>query len=299
MILTSQTSTILRMSMQIGFGIASLALSQASTAYADDSKPDKSGYTLFNPTPDSAQRDFSTDRPTKSFVPTTIDAGHVMLEVEAFNFTTQKLAGVSTQTYVGPNPTARIGLTNNVEFQLNFTPFVFQHAYDSNIGMSSNGSGVSDVFARAKINLWGNEGGRTALAIIPYVKFGTSPTSVGGNQATEGGIIVPYSVSLPNKLTLLINGEWDQLKNMNDGNYHSQYASTVNLSGSIAKDVTLYGEIATQINVDPAHTSHRYTFDTALTWAAEKNLQFDIGANIGLNKEAPALQIYTGISRRF
>ena len=37
--------------------------------------PDKSEYTLFNPTPKDKMRDFSTDRPTKSNVPYTVDAG--------------------------------------------------------------------------------------------------------------------------------------------------------------------------------------------------------------------------------
>ena len=134
---------------------------------------------------------------------------------------------------------------------------------------------------------------------MPYVKFGTAPLSLGGNQTTEGGIIVPYSISLADSRTLLFNTEVDFLKNGNDGGFHNQYVNAVSLSGPIAKDVTLTGELWSAINVDPFHTVHQYSFDTALAWTAQKNLQLDVGANFGLNRETPALQVYTGITRRF
>ena len=44
-------------------------------AYAA-SAPDKSGYTLFNPTPDDQLRAFCTDRPPTATLPCTVDAGH-------------------------------------------------------------------------------------------------------------------------------------------------------------------------------------------------------------------------------
>jgi hypothetical protein len=44
----------------------------ANTASAQD----KSGYTLFNPTPDDQLRAFCTDRPPTATLPCTVDAGH-------------------------------------------------------------------------------------------------------------------------------------------------------------------------------------------------------------------------------
>ena len=42
-----------------------------------------------------------------------------------------------------------------------------------------------------------------------------------------------------------------------------------------------------------------YTFDTALAWLVKDNLQFDVGANFGLTRESPNLQLYAGIAQRF
>ena len=279
--------------------LVSIATVMATSARADEPKPDKSGYSLFNPTPDSALRDFAADRPAKSYGPTTIDAGRVQLEVEAYNFTHQKVDGIRTQTHVGPNPTARIGLTNNIELQVNYTPFVRQNVRDTIAGTSSSASGPSDFFARAKINLWGNEGGKSAFALIPYIKAGTAPESLGGNRATEGGIIAASSYDLGNSISLTFNSEWDRLKNSADSNFHNQFVSTVGLSGPIAKDLTLTVELWSQTNYDPVQTVRQYSFDTALAWVVKPNLQLDVGANFGLNKETPALQVYTGITRRF
>src|SRR6267378_3308055 len=66
--------------------VAAILLSAAS-ALADETPPkavDKSQYTLFNPTPKENMRDFNTDRPTKSNVPYTVDAGHFQYEGDLF-----------------------------------------------------------------------------------------------------------------------------------------------------------------------------------------------------------------------
>lgn len=293
------TANTLRNVLSLICSIGAVAGYTTTAARADEPKPDKSGYTLFNPTPDSALRDFAADRPAKSYGPTTIDAGRVQLEMELSNYSYQSTDGIRTRTYVGPNPTARVGLTNSVELQLNMAPYVHQHVRDTVADTSTSASGVSDLFARAKINLWGNEGGRTAFAIMPYVKFGTAPESLGGNRTTEYGVIAPLSITLPENRSLVINTEVDFLKNSLDSNFHNQYVNTISLSGPIAKDWTLTGELWSQINVDPARTIRQYSFDTALAWVPRPNFQWDIGANVGLNKDTPALQVYTGITRRF
>jgi hypothetical protein len=48
-------------------GLLALMLSAfAVSALADDAAPDKSDYTLLNPTPDADLRSFNTDRPPKA-----------------------------------------------------------------------------------------------------------------------------------------------------------------------------------------------------------------------------------------
>jgi hypothetical protein len=43
----------------------------------------------------------------------------------------------------------------------------------------------------------------------------------------------------------------------------------------------------------------QYSYDVSLAWQPRPSLQFDIGANIGLNRNTPDVVGYLGISTRF
>jgi hypothetical protein len=154
------------------------------------------------------------------------------------------------------------------------------------------------LFLRAKANLWGNEGGKTAFGISPFVKLGTAPDGI-GNRATEGGIAALYSWEFAKGWQLSLNSEIDYLKNADDNRYHNQYVNIVGVSRELVKDVTLTAELWSQVNVDPSGTVKQYSFDTAIAWNVRPNVQLDLGANFGLNSDTPALQIYAGIAQRF
>jgi hypothetical protein len=286
----------LKLSMTAVIAIGSLA---GAALAAEPNATDKSQYNLFNPTPDKDLRGFAPDRPAKGTGPTTVDAGRIVVEVEAFNYSRQKSDGVQTTTWVGPNPTIKIGLTDRIDFQINWAPFQQAKVHDSAAGTTDKFSGDTDLYLRSKINLWGNEGtGKTAFAIVPFIKLGTAPEGL-GNKSTEGGIIMPYSLNLGNDISLAFTSEIDYLRDSSRHGYHAGYVNSIGLSGPIVKDVTLTGELWSSINRDPGNTIRQYSVDAALAWMARPNLQFDIGVNIGLNSDTPALQLYTGVARRF
>lgn len=62
---------------------------------------------------------------------------------------------------------------------------------------------------------------------------------------------------------------------------------------------TLYGEVWTSHSFDPAGTISQYSLDLALAWLPRPTLQFDVGANIGLNRQTPDIVSYIGVSTRF
>jgi Putative MetA-pathway of phenol degradation len=160
-------------STRLALAVAAICAAIAITsnfASAQSTTVDKNQYSLFDPVPESAMRSFSTDRPTKSNVPYTVDAGHFQYETDLFNFSYMKSGSIQTSTLLAPNPTLKVGLTNNIDFEVNFAPFVNIDMRDSATGLSTRKSGPSDLFLRSKVNLWGNDGGSSAFALIPYVK---------------------------------------------------------------------------------------------------------------------------------
>ena len=70
-------------------------------------KPDKDQYWLVNPVPTDQMRSFSTDRPTKSNVPYTVDAGHFQYETDLVNFTHQVTGAVHADTILVSNPRSK------------------------------------------------------------------------------------------------------------------------------------------------------------------------------------------------
>ena len=262
-----------------------------------DNKPDKNQYWLLNPVPPDQMRSFSTDRPTKSNVPYTVDAGHFQYETDLVNFTHQAVGSVHTNTILTPNPTFKVGVTNNADLEVN-VPFAGVHTFGSSTGPPSTLWGIGDTFVRAKINLWGNDDGSSAAAVIPFVKAPSAPIGI-GNGAVEEGLIAPLALSLPNNLTLLLVPEIDAFKNSVDNGRHGNFIFDVNLSREMIKNVTAYVELWSDYNDDPVVKTTQVSFDTALAWVIFPNVQLDVGANFGLTSATPAVQVYTGLSQRF
>jgi hypothetical protein len=285
-------------------GIAAILIFLAAsgggeTALAQSaSGPDKSQYTLFNPVPDNLMRDFNTDRPPKANVPYTVDAGHFQYETDIVNFADQWTGSARGWTLLAPNPTLKAGLTSNTDIEVNFAPVVGARTQNAATGAYSTAWGIGDLYVRGKVNIWGNDGGNSAGALITYIKAPTAPSGI-GNGATEGGVIAPFAINLPGNFTLLFNPEIDALKDNADGGRHANFINLVTLGHPVVKDVTLYVELWTDYNNDPIRRTTQASFDTAIAWMVRPNLQLDFGADIGLTSATPNLQVFAGISQRF
>ena len=80
--------------------------------------PDKSEYSLLNPTPDDQMRAFTPERPTLALVPFTVDAGHFQYESDLFNYTHTNYLRTGTISYLTADPTVKLGLTNWIDFEV-------------------------------------------------------------------------------------------------------------------------------------------------------------------------------------
>jgi hypothetical protein len=263
------------------------------------SAQDKSQYTLFNPTPTDRMRDFNTDRPTKSNLPYTVDAGHFQYEGDIFFYTYDNTSTPDTNTaaWIFGNPTLKLGVLNNVDVEVNFSAYNNIATTTRSTGVSTTAHGFGDVITRAKINLFGNEGGGPALALMPYGKWPTAPQGV-GNRFVEGGMAVPLAVPLPAGFTTVLMGQLDLLKNPNDNGYHVNFPALINVNRQVVSGVTAYAELYANWSTSP-DVRDIYTLDFAVAWNPRPNFQLDLGIYIGLVPAAAPYQIYAGIAQRF
>ena len=276
-----------------------LALTSLARADNDANVPDKSGYTLLNPTPDDEMRKFTPDRPAKGFSVRTIDAGHFEVEMDTINYTYSKYLGISTRSVQTLDPNFKIGVTNWADVEVQFNGLQSSQSFDALSGATlEHGAGFGDIVLRTKMNLIGNDTGPVGFALIPYIKLPSSAPVI-SNGAVEGGLIAPLALRLPQDYLVTLMTEVDALKdsaNRREANFVNLIGVSHPLPGVEGANVTV--ELFSAVGNDRA-TPPIYTFDLGMNFRVDQHTILDVGLNLGLNSAAPKVQIYTGISARF
>ncbi len=269
----------------------------SSAAFADDSG--KAQYSLFHPTPQSQMREFYTDRPDKTESPFSLDAGHFSFETDLMSYTSDRAsdAGVDTQTgkltvnYIN----LKAGLTNRTDLQL-LVPMLVRQQVITN-GASQITTGLGDSTIRLKVNLMGNDGGAFAIGVMPYLQLPTGKTGIGSDYV-EGGIIVPYTVKLPEGFTLGGMVQYGLAANKKAPSYHSELIPTLTLGHDVVGDLAAYIEIFNQFSTEPGEDVVA-TADIGFTYAVGKDWQLDAGINLGVTDAADDYNPFVGLSGRF
>jgi hypothetical protein len=104
-------------------------------------------------------------------------------------------------------------------------------------GAVTSGSGFGDILLGSKVNLFGNEGARQALALLPFVKIPTASTNI-GNGVTEFTLNAPYTINLDTLWSLTIEPAFGALKNTNNADLHGDYSFLIFRRS--ANNTTLY-----------------------------------------------------------
>ena len=262
---------------------------------------DKSGYTLFHPTPASLLRELSTDRPDQTESPYTVDAGHFQLEMDILNYGYDRNTPARDNTRLEHVSIAtvnlKLGLLNNVDLQLVIDSYTSTRAHDRSSGSVETHRGFGDIASRLKLNLWGNDGGPTAGALLPFVKLPTNQDGL-GNKSFEGGIIFPFAMSLPYGFGMGLMTEVDAARDLSKNGYHPEFANSVTLSRDIIGKLAGYVEFFSRVSSESG-SSWIGMFDVGFTYGLAENIQLDAGANIGLTRAAEDINPFVGLSWRF
>ena len=261
---------------------------------------DKSRYTLFNPTPDDQLRPFSSDRPSKSNSPFTVDAGHIQFESDFWNYTWDRFTRdrTTTRSYSVANPYIRLGVTNWAEVQVQVPVYNSQATRSRDGQGNTRARGFGDIQVGGKVNLFGNDGGSQALALYGLVKLPTAARGLGNNMV-EFTLFAPYTVALPAKFSLTVQPAFGLQRNRDKQGYHASYQFVAGLNRPIfGEAVTATLEFAAEVTTDH-NTRPVYTIDPSIQWMVTPGLQLDVGAYIALNKDAPDFNPYVGIAFRY
>jgi hypothetical protein len=156
--------------------------------------------------------------------------------------------------------------------------------------------GFGDVTLRLKTNLWGNDGGTSAFAVMPFVKLPANQDDL-GNDAVEGGLIFPLALELPYGFDLGAMAEFDFNEDDDGDGYLPEFVETLTLGHDIAGALAGYVELFSLASSE--RDSHwQATADFGLTYAVTEDVQLDCGMNVGVTRAAEDVNPFLGLSVR-
>jgi hypothetical protein len=277
---------------------ATLLTALATAAVGAEPAPDKDRYTLFDPTPREHMREMSTDRPDKTESAHTVDAGHFQVEMDLVTYARDRHTSDHTDVdaFAVAPMNLKLGLTNRMDAQIVLETWNWVRTEDRDTGDVTHRRGFGDVTLRLKTNLWGNDGGGWALAVMPFLKLPTNQDDL-GNDAVEGGLIVPWAFDLPWGWGLGGIVQFDAIEDEDGRSHHPEFIETLALGRDIVGALAGYVEFFSLASAeDDAHW--QATVDFGLTYAVTEDIQLDGGVNVGVTRATEDVNPFLGLSVR-
>jgi hypothetical protein len=262
------------------------ALAFTSSAKADTPKKVENTEDGEKPTaeaPEREMRPLSTDRPDVTESPISVDRGHFQAEIEVARYTVDE--GVTSYSFANSN--LKFGLTNFWDIQL---------VVESVVGLeepTGYNFGFGDLTLRNKFNIFGNDGGKIALGVMPWIKAPTAGTR--GNKYFEGGGIVLLGVELPAGFASGFMVEADAMRNALGDGYHLEVLTTATIGHSIVGPLGAYFEVFGTYSADPT-ADYALSVDGGLTYLITPLFQLDVGVVGGLTEAAEDFSVFSGLS---
>jgi len=229
-------------------------------------------------------RELSTDRPDTTESPRSVDAGHFQFELGIAAW--ERDGGTRTLNLGELN--LKAGLDDSTDLQLVLPLF----------SRTTGGpEGFGDIGIRLKRNLWGNDEGPTALAVMPFVKIPSASEGL-GNGKWEGGLIVPFAFTLPGGWDSGLMTEIDFAADEAGDGYHAVFLNSITASHGLTESTAFFVELVSVLSAESGADEEAY-FNAGLTWAVRPQWQVDGGLRAGLTSASTDLTPFLGVSAKF
>ncbi|MEO6289332.1 MAG: transporter [Ginsengibacter sp.] len=259
-----------------------------TSAYAQSPDSSNQHNNLLHPVPKNEMRAFATDRPDATESPYTVDAGHFQLETDLFKRECSKVAGLKTVTNSYNAVNLKLGITHSMDIQIVAGTWFTSRISEGDI--TSKKTGFGGLTVKAKQNIWGNDKGKTALALLPFVNVPTA-----SSEKISGGIAIPIAVALAGDWGFGAQVQTDIKGDQEGDKYHLNYLVSAAVTHSLCKNLDFFVEgVATRDNEMKAY---EYFLDGGLVYALAKNINLDGGVYYGL-KNTSSKTYFFGLSFR-
>jgi hypothetical protein len=237
-------------------------------------------------------RDFCADRPGKATPACILDAGHVQVETALADAVFQRGSGVHEDLYAFGASELRFGLTSRVEAEAAWTPLIVDR-----LRGAGERTGVGDLTLGLRGALTSPDSKGPMVSLQGFVTAPTATHGLGAGGWT-GGLRLPLSAPLANDFGLGLTPEVDVARNAQGGGVHPVWTNVVSVGRTFGK-ASFGVEAWGSLDDDPGGRSRQASADLTAALALGENAQLDAGANFGLTRATPDLELYVGLSHRF
>ncbi len=240
-------------------------------------------------------RDLSADRPDLTESPYTVDAGRIQIESDVIRYSRDEDAGARTETWSPLTLNLKLGLDASTDFQVVTEWRRFERVTGPG-AESLERRGFGDVVFRLKRNLFGNDEGRVAVALLPFISVPTSTNGV-GDESIGAGIALPVAVDLGTGWSLGLMGQVDQLEDGDQEGRHFEYTGTATAGRALFGPLGWFVEFAATLR--PAREGAWIgTADAGITYSLSPNTQLDAGTYVGVSDAADDITFFLGLTAR-
>ena len=256
----------------------------ASAAQAEDSNADR----------------LCSERPGLTTTACITAAGRLQTETGLASWTLEQGDGERTDTVLIGDTLVRYGVGGKTELRLGWTPYGFARDRDAD-GSVKRTSRVGDATVGVKTSVVerkGDTGLAMSMLVDAVLPIGRRPIGAGDWGVT---FQLPVTYRTSDKISLQATPIVAAAVNDDGRGRHSLYGSAVEIEYSLSDAVKadLSAQVTRDDDPDPQVRGTPALGSIALSWQPSSNMQLDLGTNVGLNRAAPDVEFYAGVSHRF
>jgi hypothetical protein len=177
----------------------------------------------------------------------------------------------------------KYGALDDLDLQIGADLFAWEREDTRDTGERDTRQGFGDLTLRAKYNLWGNDGGETAVSVMPFMILPTSTCGT-SDPGVRGGLMIPTAWEPAGGWVIEWTPTFAAVRNSPAG-YAFEFASLLVLNHEIIDSMSAFVEFGSSI------TSARGdpwvgVVGPGLTIAVDENTVIEPAVHLGVTRSA-------------
>lgn len=232
--------------------------------------------------------------------PYTTERGRFMIEFTPISYSYDRRSADDTsrriETY-NVGLFVKYGILDNLDLQIGTDVFAWSREKDRDSGDREIDRGFGDLTVRAKLNLWGNDEGETAGAIMPFIILPTATGGV-GDPCVRAGVMLPTLFEFADRWTFEATPSIAAIRNSEDNAYEAELGTLFVLTRELAPGLDIFTEFEATITTERGDPWVGTT-GVGLTIELNSDTVLEPVINFGLNRAADDYAFSLAIVRRF